>query len=62
MTIKIENYELVIRTLVAVERSSDVNLFASHGSDSLSVEELLGNDGSKTTKQVASAVDGDSLL
>jgi len=47
--------------LVAVEASGDVDTFASDHDDSLALKEGLGDDGGKTTQQMASPVDHQRL-
>lgn len=48
--------------LVADEGSGDLDLLAADHNDLLSLEELLGNDGGKTTEKVSLAIDDDSLI
>jgi len=47
--------------LVAVEASGNVDTFASDHDDSLALKEGLGDDGGKTTQQMASPVDHQRL-
>jgi hypothetical protein len=47
------------RTLRAEELARDVESLAADDNDLLAVEELLGNNGSKTAEEVALAVDDD---
>jgi len=48
--------------LVSEEGSRDVNRFTSNNNDSLSAEEFLGNDGSKSSEQMAFTIDNDFLF
>ena len=52
----------VLHTLVAEEAARDVELLATDNDDLLTVQSLLGNDGSETTKKMALAVNDDHLL
>jgi hypothetical protein len=49
----------VERTLRTKELSRDVEGFASHNNDLLTVEQLLGDSAGQSTKEVALAIDGD---
>jgi hypothetical protein len=48
-------------TLVTEEATRDVELFAADNDNLLSIESLLSNDRSKTTKKVTLAVDDNDL-
>lgn len=47
------------RTLSTEELSRDVQGFAAHNNDLLSLEELLGNGRGEATEEMALAIDGD---
>ncbi len=50
---------MVERTLRAEELAGDVQGFATNDDDLLAVEELLGDDARKTTKEMALAINDD---
>jgi len=48
--------------LVSEEGARNVDLFSSDNNDSLTAKELLGNDGSKSSEQMAFTIDNDFLF
>ena len=54
--------EFLVLELVSEQRSGDIDTLASHNSDLLTVQDLLGNDRSQATEEVTLTVDDQFLL